>query len=247
MKPVILIPARLQSTRLPEKPLADIAGEPMIVHVWRRAVQSGAGPVFVACDDPAIGTAITRAGGNAILTKTTHESGSDRIWEALLKIDPHGQYDVVVNVQGDVPTIEPALISAVLAPLAEPDVDIATLACLITNPQERKDPAVVKPLFIRPPLPGDKVLQATSFTRNPAENAGPLYHHIGIYAYRRETLERFVGLPQSPLEKSEKLEQLRAIEAHMRIDVALVEAAPLGVDTPEHLEKARKLLTPNRH
>ncbi len=212
----------------------------MIVHVMRRAQQSGIGPVYVACDDARIEDAVRVAGGRAVRTRPDHPSGSDRIYEALLAIDPKGQYDVVVNVQGDVPTVEPQTIRAVLGPLVDPAVDIATLACLIHNPKERSDTSVVKPVlhFI-----SKTSAHATDFTRAPkAAPSDPLYHHIGIYAYRRAALARFVSLSPSPRELAEKLEQLRALDNGMRVDAAIVEAVPLGVDTPEHLEFARKLL-----
>jgi 3-deoxy-manno-octulosonate cytidylyltransferase (CMP-KDO synthetase) len=244
MRPVIFIPARLASTRLPEKPLALIAGEPMVVQVWRRAVAADIGPVFVACDDARIAQAVAAAGGKALLTRADHPSGSDRIFEALCAIDPQRHYDVIVNVQGDVPTIEPETVRAVLAPLAYPDIDIATLACEIKNPSERRDPAVVKPVLSFPPATGGRQrATALYFSRATVPlGDGPLHHHIGIYAYRRAALETFVSLPPGALEMREKLEQLRALEAGMRIGVALVDAVPLGVDTPEHLEKARRAL-----
>jgi 3-deoxy-manno-octulosonate cytidylyltransferase (CMP-KDO synthetase) len=240
MHPIILIPARMQSTRLPEKPLVDIGGTPMIVHVLNRALAADIAPVYVACDDVQIADAVQKAGGKTVMTGTHHASGSDRIYEALQQIDPHKKYDVVINLQGDVPTIEPATIRAVLAPLANAATDIATLACEITLASERVDPAVVKPVlsFITPSL-----ARALYFSRSSIPHgAGALYHHIGIYAYRRTALEQFVGLPPSPLELREKLEQLRALEAGIRIDVAIVDAVPLGVDTQEHLERARAIL-----
>lgn len=240
MNPVILIPARLASTRLPNKPLAGIAGKPMIVHVWRRAGEAGIGPVFVACDDKRVKDAIEAEGGNAVMTHPDYPSGSDRIHAALAEIDPDGRYDVVVNVQGDVPTVEPETIRAVLRPLADPMIDIATLAAEIIEPGERTDPAVVKPVLA---FTGPDMAQALYFSRASIPYGdGPLYHHIGIYAYRRAALARFVSLPPSPLEIREKLEQLRALEAGMRIGVAVVRAVPLGVDTAEHLERARVLL-----
>jgi 3-deoxy-manno-octulosonate cytidylyltransferase (CMP-KDO synthetase) len=244
MNPIVLIPARLASTRLPQKPLADIAGEPMIAHVWRRAIRADIGPVYVACDDGRIAAAVERAGGKAVMTRPDHPSGSDRIFEALSIIDPDKRYDTVVNVQGDVPTIEPETIRAVLKPLELPVTDIATLACIIKDDRERTDPAVVKPVFTA--WHHGNIRGALFFTRDwapiPPHNEIP-YHHIGIYAYRRPALERFVSLPPSPLELKEKLEQLRALENGMRIDVALVNSVPLGVDTPEHLERARKALS----
>jgi len=246
MNPVILIPARMASTRLPNKPLADIGGEPMIVHVWRQAVASTIGPVYVACDDARIAAAIEAAGGQAVMTLADHPSGSDRIYEALQKIDPQEKYDVVVNVQGDVPTIEPAIIRAALEPLNNADVDIATLACEIVEPHERADPSVVKPVLSFEGVARGtwRVARALYFTRAMAPyGEGLLYHHIGIYAYRRLALKRFISLPPSPLELREKLEQLRALEAGMRIDAAIVDTVPLGVDTQEQLERARQIVT----
>ncbi len=238
--PIILVPARMGSTRLPGKPLADIHGEPMIVHVWRRAVESGCGPVLVAADAPEIVAAIHAAGGNAVLTRDDHESGSDRIFEALEAFDPEGRHDVVINVQGDLPTIESYAIQAALLPLADPAVDIATLAVEITRDEERTDPNVVK--IVASPISAGR-FRALYFSRATVPfGAGPHYHHIGLYAYRRKALARFVGLAPSTLEKREKLEQLRALEAGMRIDVSLVDAVPLGVDAPHDLERARALL-----
>jgi 3-deoxy-manno-octulosonate cytidylyltransferase (CMP-KDO synthetase) len=237
---LILIPARMASTRLPGKPLADIAGLPMIVQVLRRAEQARLGPVVVACDDETIATAVEKAGGRALLTRADHPSGSDRIFEALGVIDPDSKVRIVVNVQGDLPTLTPADIAAALAPLKDPAVDIATLAAEITNPQERTNPNVVK--VVGSPV-APRRLRALYFTRAAAPAGdGPLYHHIGLYAYRRAALERFVKLPPSPLEQRERLEQLRALEAGMRIDVSIVDTVPLGVDTPEDLETARAML-----
>jgi len=237
---LILIPARMASTRLPGKPLADIAGLPMIVQVLRRAEGARLGPVVVACDDEIIATAVEKAGGRAIMTRADHPSGSDRIFEALGVIDPKGRVRIVVNVQGDLPTIAPADIAAAMVPLNDPAVDIATLAAEIHKTEERANPNVVKVVGTLV-VPGR--LRALYFTRATAPTGdGPLYHHIGLYAYRRAALERFVKLPPSPLEQREKLEQLRAVEAGMRIDVAIVETVPLGVDTPQDLETARAML-----
>jgi 3-deoxy-manno-octulosonate cytidylyltransferase (CMP-KDO synthetase) len=238
--PIVLVPARLASTRLPNKPLADLHGEPMIVHVWRRAIEADVGPVLVAADSPAIVEAITARGGQAVLTGLHHQSGSDRIFEAISRFDPDQRHDVVINVQGDLPTIEPAPVRAALKPLDNPLVDIATLACVITREDERTNPNVVKVVGtqIAPDL-----LRALYFTRASAPYGdGPLLHHIGLYAYRRASLSRFVSLPPSPLEQREKLEQLRALEAGLRIDVALVDTVPLGVDTAEDLDRARAIL-----
>jgi 3-deoxy-manno-octulosonate cytidylyltransferase (CMP-KDO synthetase) len=238
---LILIPARKAASRLPGKPLADIGGEPMIVHVLRRAQAAEIGPVAVATDSTEIAAIVDKAGGTAVMTRPDHASGSDRIWEALGKFDSQARADIVVNLQGDLPTIPPDLIRAALAPLADRAVDIATLAAEIKVAEERGNPNVVK--VVGTPV-GPSRLRALYFTRAPAPfGEGPLYHHIGLYAYRRAALERFVALPPSPLEQREKLEQLRALEAGMRIDVSIVDTVPLGVDTPEDLERARAMLT----
>ena len=241
--PIILIPARMKSTRLPGKPLADIGGQPMIVQVWRRAMEAGLGPVCVAAAEPEIAEAVTKAGGNAVLTDPDHPSGSDRIFEALRKIDPGSRHDAIVNLQGDLPTIDPAIIRRVVDPLKEEAVDIATLAVAITRDAERVDPNVVKAVAAFDQAAGKSIARALYFSRAtvPA-NEGPHYHHVGIYAYRRAALERFVALPPGVLERREKLEQVRALEAGMRIDVALVDTLPLGVDTPAELERARAIL-----
>ncbi len=242
--PLILIPARMASTRLPGKPLADIHGQPMIVHVWRRAMEAKVGRVAVAAAEPEIVEAIVRAGGEAVLTDPDHPSGSDRIFEAMCKLDSGGRHDVIVNLQGDLPTLDPALIGAALAPLGDTAVDIATLATEIREPSERTNPNVTKAVVA---LAGRSQGRALYFTRATAPwGEGPLYHHIGIYAYRRGALERFVAMPPSPLEKREKLEQLRALEAGMTIGVRIVDAVPLGVDTPADLECARQTLDPKR-
>jgi len=238
---LILIPARMAATRLPGKPLADIAGTPMIVHVLRRAEAAAVGPVVVATDSPEIEAAVQKAGGRAVITRADHASGSDRVFEALGKIDPAGRAKIVVNVQGDLPTLASADVKAAVALLADAAVDIGTVAAEITRAAERDDPSVVK--VVGSPV-GPARLRALYFTRATAPyGEGPLYHHIGLYAYRRRALERFVGLPPSPLERREKLEQLRALEAGMRIDVAVVDTAPLGVDTPEDLARARVMLS----
>lgn len=238
--PIILIPSRLAATRLPNKPLAPIAGEAMIVHVWRRACEAKIGPVVVATDAHEIAAVVRKAGGEAVMTRADHVNGSSRIHEALKRVDPGKRHDVIVNVQGDLPTIDPRAIAASVEPLTDPKVDIATLACVITRPEERDDPSVVKAIgsAITPTR-----LRAIYFTRATAPTGpGPLLHHIGLYAYRREALARYVELPPSPLELREKLEQLRAIEASMRIDIMLVDDVPLGVDTPHDLERARAIL-----
>ncbi len=247
--PIIAIPARLGSTRLPEKPLAEIAGEPMIVHVWRRAVAAGLGPVVVACAEEAIAEAVRAAGGEAVRSRAEHASGSERVFEAVEGLDPKRRHDAVINLQGDLPTVAPEAIRAVLAPLAVPEVDIATLVAEIRDPAERADPNVVKAaVAFRARAASDRPLaRALYFSRaavpwDGGDESRPLYHHVGIYAFRREALARFVALPASPLEQRERLEQLRALEAGMRIDVALVDTVPLGVDTPADLARARQLL-----
>ena len=243
--PVILIPARMASTRLPGKPLAEIDGVPMIVQVLRRAEEAALGPVWVACDDPAVEAAVTKAGGRAVMTALSHPSGSDRIFEALSRIDPEGAFDAVVNVQGDLPTLEAMLPRRAMALLADPMVDIATLASEIKEPSERTNPNVVKAVASH--APGSDHGRALYFSRATVPwGEGVLWHHIGLYAYRRDALARFVSLPPSSLEEREKLEQLRALEAGMRIEVGFVDTVPLGVDTPEDLERARKILAARR-
>ena len=237
---IILIPVRLASTRLPGKPLADLHGAPMIVHVLRRAEAAGIGEAVVATDSEAVAAAVEKAGGRAVMTRSDHVSGSDRIYEALEAIDPEHRIENVVNVQGDLPTIDPGDIRAALKPLSDPAVDIATIAAIIVDPAERTNPNVVK---VSGPQIAPHRLQAKTFTRKNATGPGPHYHHIGLYAYRRAALERFVKLPPSANEQREKLEQLRALDAGMRIDVMVVKSVPLGVDTPEDLEKARALLS----
>ncbi len=241
--PVVVIPARMTSQRLPNKPLADIHGEPMIVHVWRRAVEADIGPVIVACGDFEIIDAVKEAGGDALYTNPDHASGSDRVFEALHTADPLKRHDGVINLQGDLPTIEPEIIRAVLEPLSNPVVDIATLCAEITEDDERDDPNVVKAVLSM--AAGADCGRALYFSRTTVpSHPGPHYHHIGIYAFRRQTLETFVKLPRGKLEQQEKLEQLRALEAGMRIDARLVDTVPLGVDTPADLERARELLAP---
>ena len=241
---LILIPARMASTRLPGKPLADIAGLPMIVHVLRRAQAASIGAVAVATDSQAIAAAVEQAGGRAVMTRADHLSGSDRIYEALEKADPQGRARVVVNVQGDLPALAPADLAAALGPLTDSSVDISTIAAEIKIDEERVNPNVVK--VVGTPI-AEKRLRALYFTRATAPSGeGPLYHHIGLYAYRRAALKRFVSLPPSPLEIRERLEQIRALEAGMRIDVAIVDSVPLGVDTPEDLARARDILASGR-
>ena len=239
--PIVLIPARMASTRFPGKPLAEIAGEPMIVHVWRRAVEADAGPVLVAAAEPDIVAAVGAVGGRAVLTDPDLPSGSDRIHQALERADAARTHDAVINVQGDLPSIEPAAIQAALGTLATDGVDIGTIAAEITREAERTDPNVVKAVVAF--AEGARTGRALYFTRATAPAGdGPLLHHIGLYAYRRDALDRFVALPPGTLEKREGLEQLRALEAGMRIDVALVDTVPLGVDTPADLERARAIM-----
>lgn len=238
---LVLIPSRLAATRLPRKPLLDIAGEPMIVHVWRRAMEADIGSVVVAADCQEIADAVKQVGGEAVITRSDHPSGSDRIYEALQSFDAAGSYKYIINVQGDLPTINPRMIAQSVEPLKkDPHVDIATLVVEITCEDERTNPNVVKCVGTDV---GVRHMRALYFTRATAPfGEGPLYHHIGLYAYQRNALERFVHLPPSPLEKRERLEQLRALEAGMRIDALIVDDIPLGVDTPADLERARELL-----
>lgn len=238
--PLVVIPARMAATRLPNKPLADINGKPMIVHVWERAMESGVGPVIVATDSEDIAAAVRAVGGTAVMTRADHPSGSDRVHEAAESFDPAGNHDVIVNLQGDFPTIDPRAVAASVTPLADPAVDIATLAAVIVEEDEMTAPSVVK-------LVGSEIapgrMRALYFTRATAPTGpGPLYHHVGLYAYRRPALKRFVSLPPSPLEIREKLEQLRALEAGMRIDAQVIAEVPRGVDTPGDLILARELL-----
>ncbi|MDQ1080663.1 3-deoxy-manno-octulosonate cytidylyltransferase [Pseudoroseomonas cervicalis] len=244
MKPVLLIPSRLSATRLPNKPLALIEGEPMIVHVWRRAIEADIAPVWVATDTAEIAEVVRAAGGNAVMTEPNHPSGSDRVFEALNRIDPDHRYDAVLNVQGDLPTVTPTTIRAAAAPLADAEVAIGTAVAPILLAEERAASSVVK--MVGSPLGGGR-FRALYFTRAEAPwGEGPLYHHIGLYAWRRAALERFVTLAPSPLELREKLEQLRALEAGMRIDAMEVAEVPLGVDTPADLERARMMLAGHR-
>jgi len=252
--PIILIPARLAATRLPGKPLADIAGTPMIVHVWRRAVAAEVGPVFVACGDRAIADAVESAGGRAVMTDPHHPTGSDRIHEAIGRVDPRSRHDAVVNVQGDLPLLDPAAVRIAVAGLADPETDIATLAAIIEDEAALADTSVNKVVagFTDPTRPA----RALYFSKAVVPwGPGPHYEHIGLYAYRREALERFVGLPRGVLEQREHLEQLRALEAGMRISVSLIDPVRLGVqvDTPADLARARHLAAsssysaPSRH
>jgi 3-deoxy-manno-octulosonate cytidylyltransferase (CMP-KDO synthetase) len=237
---LVLIPARMAATRLPGKPLLEMAGLPMIVHVLRRAEAAAIGRVAVATDTPEIAAVVAAHGGHAVMTRTDHPSGSDRIFEALGALDPGGEAEIVVNLQGDFPTIAADHLRDVLAPLAEPAVDIATLAAEIHTEEEALNPNVVKAVGT---VIGPRRLRALYFSRATAPHGeGPRYHHIGLYAYRRQALARFVSLPPSPLERQERLEQLRALEAGMRIDIGIVDTVPRGVDTPADLEATRLIL-----
>ncbi len=245
MNPIVIIPARMASTRLPNKPLADIHGQPMIVHVMRRALAAGIGPVAVACGEPEIADAVRAAGGVAVLTDPALPSGSDRAHAALAELDPHGRHDVIVNLQGDFPTLPPEQLQVVLTPLADPAIDIGTLVTPIADDAEAATPSVVKAACAF--AEGRTVAAALYFSRNPIPwGDGPRWHHIGIYAWRRAALARFVALPPSPLERRESLEQLRALEAGMRIGCAPVAHAAFGVDTPNDLARARAVLSANR-
>ena len=237
---LILIPARMASTRLPDKPMAEINGLPMICHVIDRAREANIGEPVVATDSEAIMDAVEAHGAKAVMTREDHESGSDRIWEAVEKIDPQGKADTIINLQGDLPAIDPNLIRQSILPLQDETVDIATLAAEITDEAEKTNPNVVK--AIGTPI-SETRLRALYFSRATAPHGdGPLYHHIGLYAYKRSALEKFVSLAPGTLEQREKLEQLRALENGMRIDIELVQTIPHGVDTAEDMEKAKQLL-----
>lgn len=243
LNPVILIPARLAATRLPNKPLADIHGVPMIVHVMRRAQESNLGRVIIACSELEVRDAIVTAGGEAVMTDPNLPSGSDRILAALRHVDPKGEHRAVINVQGDLPTLEPQLVRTAATLLENPDVHVATLGAVITRDDEITNPNVVKAIAEIDFARGAKQGRALYFTRATAPSGdGPLLHHIGLYAYQRDALERFVGSAPSVLERREKLEQLRALALGMRIDIAVVDTVPLGVDTPADLDRARAML-----
>jgi 3-deoxy-manno-octulosonate cytidylyltransferase (CMP-KDO synthetase) len=238
---LVVIPARMQASRLPGKPLAEIAGEPLIVHVWRRAMAAETGRVVVATDTEEIVAAVRKAGGEAVLTRADHASGSDRVFEAVNHVDPEGDFEIILNLQGDLPAMEPAIVRDCLAPLQDKGPQIATIAAVITAAENRTDPNVVK--VVGTPTEVPRRLRALYFTRATAPAGdGPLYHHFGMYAYRRSALERFVSLRPSTLEKREQLEQLRALEDGMRIDVTLVDSVPVEVNTPEDLERARRII-----
>jgi 3-deoxy-manno-octulosonate cytidylyltransferase (CMP-KDO synthetase) len=241
--PIILIPTRLAATRLPNKPLAEIAGAPTIVHVWRRAVAAAIGPVAVAAGDREIADIIERQGGRAVMTDPDLPTGSDRIHAAIAALDPDGVHDAVINVQGDTPMLDPAAIRVALAALADPETDIATLAAEIADPAALHETSVNKVAagFADPARPA----RALYFSKAPVPwGEGPHYEHVGLYAYRRAALDRFVALPRGVLEQRERLEQLRALEAGMRISVSLIDPAWLGVqvDTPADLARARELM-----
>jgi 3-deoxy-manno-octulosonate cytidylyltransferase (CMP-KDO synthetase) len=239
---LVVIPARMQASRLPGKPLVDIAGEPLIVHVWRRAMAAETGRVVVATDTEEIVAAVRKAGGEAVLTRADHASGSDRVFEAVNHVDPEGDFEIILNLQGDLPAMEPGIVRDCLAPLQDKGPQIATIAAVITVAENRTDPNVVKVVGAPTQVPGR--LRALYFTRATAPAGdGPLYHHFGMYAYRRSALERFVSLRPSTLEKREQLEQLRALEDGMRIDVTLVDSVPVEVNTPEDLERARRIIS----
>lgn len=241
-KALIVIPARLAASRLPNKPLADILGKPMIIHVWEKAVEANVGPVLVACGDQEIVKVVKSFGGHAILTDPALPSGTDRVKTAADLFDPSGTYRFVINIQGDLPTLEPSLVRQALEPFKDPLVDMTTLATIIEDTYELSDPNTVK---IALSLKGDGPIgTALYFSRNPIPSGdGPHYHHIGLYAYRRECLNRFVSLPLNPLELREKLEQLRALAYGIRIDVKVVDSsAPFGVDTPDDLAKAIQIM-----
>lgn len=239
--PLIVLPARMASTRLPGKPLADIHGRPMIAHVVERALAAHVGPVVVACCEAEVARVAARAGARTVMTDPDLPSGSDRVWAAAQAVDPQGRHEIVINVQADLPTLDPVLIRDAIAPLADPGVDIGTLVARVTDPAELADTSVVKAVVGL--APGTRIGRALYFSRAPVPGGdGPHYHHIGLYVYRRDALHTFVGLPPGVLERRERLEQLRALENHMRIDVMLVDTIPVGVDTPADLDKARALL-----
>jgi len=243
-QPIVVIPARMASSRLPGKPLADIAGKPMIVQVLLRALEADIGPVVVACAENEIAEAVEDAGGIAILTKVDHPSGSDRVFEAVEAFDPAGKYGAVINLQGDLPGLDPEAVLAAYKALVANDADIATLVAEIVDPEELDDESAVKAVVSFEEQV--RIGRAVWFSRLKSPwGDGPYYHHIGIYAYQRHALKRFIELPPSPLERREKLEQLRALEVGMRIDVACVDTVPLGVDTPQDLDKMRMFFANN--
>jgi len=243
VNPIVVIPARLASTRLPNKPLADIGGKPMIVHMLERGLEADIGPVAVACGDAAIADAVRQAGGRAVLTDPALPSGSDRVHAAMAELDPYRRHDVVVNLQGDFPTLEAGQLRLVVTPLVDAGIDIGTLVVPIHSEEEANTASFVKAAVAF--QDGQSVAPALYFSRQPIPwGDGPRWHHVGIYAYRRSALDRFVSLPPSPLEQRESLEQLRALEAGMRIACARMDYGPFGVDTPADLERARLILKP---
>ena len=246
LNPIVLIPSRMGSTRLPNKPLADIAGFPMIVQVLRRALEADIGPVLVACGEKDIFDVVSDAGGDAVLTSPNHNSGSDRIYEALSKIDVERRFNVIVNLQGDLPTIDCTSMHAILEPLQAAACDISTLVAEIIREEEKDNPDVVKAAVALEK--GARIGRALYFSRCiiPAGH-GPFFHHIGIYAYRRTALESFVKFSPGVLEVRERLEQIRALENGLRIDAALVDTLPLGVDTPADLARAREILDKSKN
>ncbi len=231
---LIVIPARLAATRYPNKPLADIHGKPMIVHCLARALEADIGPVLVAAGDVEIADAVREAGGQAVMTDPNLPSGSDRVWAAVQEFDPEGRFDVLVNMQGDLPALDPQVLRALAAPLADPEIDIATSVSVIEDEEDRHNPNVVKAIVgFRP---GARQARALAFTRATAPwGPGDHYYHFGIYAFRRAALARFVTLPKGVLEARENLEQMRALEDGMRIEAVLFDTAPLTVDAPEDL------------
>ncbi|MBB2201740.1 3-deoxy-manno-octulosonate cytidylyltransferase [Gluconacetobacter tumulisoli] len=243
MNPIVVIPARMASTRLPGKPLAMIGDRPMILHVMDRARSADIGPVIVAVADAELARVVEAAGGTAVMTDPTLPSGSDRVWQALRDVDPQARHDVVVNLQGDLPGLDPRNLAAALLPLADPGVDIGTLVAPMTDPEESGRESVVKTACAFSDEAAETIARALYFSRASVPwGQGPLWHHVGIYAYRRQALAHFVGLAESALERREKLEQLRALEAGLTIGCCRIAAAPFGVDTPDDLERARRLL-----
>jgi 3-deoxy-manno-octulosonate cytidylyltransferase (CMP-KDO synthetase) len=243
VNPIVVIPARMAAKRLPGKPLADINGRPMIVHVLLRALAAAVGPVAVACAEPVIAQAVREAGGIAVLTDPDLPSGSDRVHAALAALDPREAHDVIVNLQGDFPTLPPEFLPRALLPLSDAETDIGTLVAPISDQAELLASSVVKAACVYEER--EDVARALYFSRAAVPwGEGPHWHHIGVYAWRREALAKFVALPPSRLERREGLEQLRALEAGMRIGCARIAAVPFGVDTPADLERARRMLAP---
>lgn len=239
MNPIVLIPARMAATRLPGKPLADIGGIPMIVRVLRQAQAANAGPVAVAAGDPEIAEAVEKAGGTAVLTDPDLPSGSDRILAALARLDPEGEHDVVINLQGDMPFVAPSVLAACAGLLHDqPACDIATVVAPEASPADRANADVVKAVLS---MQADgRAGRALYFTRSTLYGDQPIWRHVGIYGYRRAALERFNAAPPSPLETREKLEQLRAMELGLSIWAAVADDAPISVDSPSDLQRARE-------